>query len=376
MVYTESQWGKLPVSSIASKLSLSTSTVKKYARQMGLELEIPPVIELHHESMKRQFREEGRNKDKKIRSYEERINELEKYIEALLDMRTTAQSYTIARKKSTENQATAFAIASDWHIEEVVKPSHVSGLNEFNKDICRERVARFFRHLVKLLQKEQKAVKIDKLVVAMLGDFISGTIHEDLAETNRLLPADAIIEAHDHISSGIRYLLEHTELDILLVCHSGNHGRMTKVQRISAEQGNSLERYMYFSLAREFEGEDRVEFIIADGYHTYLDIYGFIVRLHHGHAIRYSGGVGGITIPVNKAIAQWDKARQADLDVFGHYHQFFDGGKFVCNGSLIGYNAYALSIKAAHEPARQAFFLIDSEDGKTVVAPIILEHDK
>jgi hypothetical protein len=46
------------------------------------------------------------------------------------------------------------------------------------------------------------------------------------------------------------------------------------------------------------------------------------------------------------------------------------------NGSLIGYNAYALAIKASPEPPVQAFFLIDSRFGKTVVCPVILDHDR
>jgi hypothetical protein len=46
------------------------------------------------------------------------------------------------------------------------------------------------------------------------------------------------------------------------------------------------------------------------------------------------------------------------------------------NGSLVGYNAFALSIKAGFEPPKQAFFLIDKSVGKTVVTPIILSEDR
>jgi hypothetical protein len=77
----------------------------------------------------------------------------------------------------------------------------------------------------------------------------------------------------------------------------------------------------------------RVEFRISEGYHSFLDIYGNLkIRLHHGHAINYQGGIGGIFIPAFKSISQWDKANRADLDVFGHFHQSKDGGKFICNG--------------------------------------------
>lgn len=74
-----------------------------------------------------------------------------------------------------------------------------------------------------------------------------------------------------------------------------------------------------------------------------------------------------------KAIAAWDRSIRADLDVFGHYHTAMDGGKFVSNGSLIGYNAFAVAIKAPFEKPKQMTFLIDKKRGKTIVAPIVLD---
>ena len=131
---------------------------------------------------------------------------------------------------------------------------------------------------------------------------------------------------------------------------------------------------MYHVMESYFRDNKRVHFVIEDSYHTYLTVYNQTIRFHHGHAIKYGGGVGGLTIPVNKAIAQWNKTRNADLDVFGHWHQQFDGGNFLCNGSLIGYNAFALFIKAGFEAPKQLFFLIDKKRSKTVVCPILFNR--
>jgi hypothetical protein len=105
--------------------------------------------------------------------------------------------------------------------------------------------------------------------------------------------------------------------------------------------------------------------------HSYVKVYDTMIRFQHGHAIKYGGGVGGIYIPVNKAIAQWNKGRHADLDVFGHFHQARDGGNFICNGSNIGYNSFALSIKADYEQPRQQLFLMDKKRGRTCTWPIL-----
>ena len=98
-----------------------------------------------------------------------------------------------------------------------------------------------------------------------------------------------------------------------------------------------------------------------------------VIRFHHGHAIRYAGGVGGITIPVNKAIGQWQKMKNADVDCFGHWHQYMPLRNFVANGSMIGHNAFATSIKADFERPQQAFFLWDKKRKKTVQIPILFE---
>jgi hypothetical protein len=68
----------------------------------------------------------------------------------------------------------------------------------------------------------------------------------------------------------------------------------------------------------------------------------------------------------------WDRAKRANLNVFGHFHQLVDGGSFICNGSLIGYNSFALSIKSAFEPPKQALFLMDKKRGRTCTWPILL----
>jgi hypothetical protein len=96
------------------------------------------------------------------------------------------------------------------------------------------------------------------------------------------------------------------------------------------------------------------------------------IRFHHGDGLKYQGGVGGLTIPVEKAISAWNKSpARADLDIFGHWHTAQQSRAWVSNGSLIGYNAYAVSIKASFEPPAQTYFLLDKKRGRTMTTPIL-----
>jgi hypothetical protein len=278
--------------------------------------------------------------------------------------------------KSTEREATALALASDWHCEEEVTSESTNGMNEYNLEIFDARARYYFRNLRKLLEKEAESISIKHLVIGVLGDMISGNIHADLAESNLLGPMDAIALFQDTFAAGVNQLLKETpkDLRITLICKPGNHSRITKEQRVQTEHENALEWLAYHNLAREFSSNPRVAVIRDRALLTYLDVYGFTTRWLHGHAINYGGGVGGITIPVNKAIAEWDKGKQADLTLFGHFHQYLPGPRFICNGSLIGYAPYSAWVKAAPERPQQAFCLIDSKYGRTMQAPILLEE--
>jgi len=301
---------------------------------------------------------------------------LEEQVANVLQMRKRVSTHQIvASKKSGHGEATAFIVASDWHMEERVTAESVYGLNEYSLEIAKARSDRFFKNALVLLNICRRDIRIKEIVLGLLGDFITNQIHEELMEMNTLRPIEAVMLVQSWLASGIEFLLKNTDCHLTIPCCTGNHSRITKRIHHSTEQGNSLEHLMYHSLALHFLKEKRVKFIINQSYHTFLDVYGQTVRIHHGHAIKYQGGVGGITIPMNKAIAQWNKAKEADLDICGHWHQFKDTGNCIVNGSLIGYSPYGIVIKAEYERPKQAFFLLDSKRGKTIVAPIIVHTD-
>lgn len=272
------------------------------------------------------------------------------------------------------SEVTPIVLASDWHSEEIVKPAQVSGLNEFNLDIFERRCTKFWQGMLRLIQMWNRDVKITTVVLALLGDFITGQIHEaENAENNALLPMDAIINVQNKIIAGLDFALNNSAYDFIIVCKVGNHTRTTKKVRAASENGHSLESLMYTFLASYYRGQSRIKFVIDDGYHTYVDVYDKVCRFHHGHAIQYQGGVGGLYIPGKKKCAQWNKARPAHRDFFGHFHQDLNDTMFTCNGSLIGYNSYAVRIGAEYEPPKQSIVLVDKRRGFTGKWPIYLE---
>ncbi len=268
---------------------------------------------------------------------------------------------SVERRPRHKSRSTASAIISlgDWHVEERVDAKVCSGLNHFDLDIAEKRIHTTFERAVEQLETEQQISNIQEIVLGFLGDHITGAIHEELLESNYLSPCEASLFAQEGMMWGIAYLLKNTSLPIRVVTCNGNHGRTTQRKRISTSHKNSYEWLTYQQTSKFYRNEPRVWWQIGTGYHNYLDVQGKVVRFHHGDAIKYQGGVGGITIPVLKAISSWDRAKHADLDIFQHWHQQLFHRKFIAGNCLIGYNAYALEIKADYSPPSQTLVVID-----------------
>lgn len=268
-------------------------------------------------------------------------------------------------------EATAVALASDWHIEETVDIGQVNGVNEYNIDIARRRAERYFSGLSYLIRYHQDHFAIRDLILWLGGDLITGYLREEDLENNGASPVQAIAILQSWLSDGIRSVLQSTDIELMtVVCNSGNHGRLTKKVQARNREGNSIEWLLYRWLAKEFANEPRVKFVLPLGAQTYVDVYDWVIRFTHGDDTNYGGGVGGIMIPIRKAIAKWQTVRHADLTIIGHYHQEHFLRDLVVNGSLVGYNEYALKIAAPFEDPRQAFFLMDKHRGITFPSTI------
>lgn len=313
-----------------------------------------------------------RDTDKKYKIAQAEIARLSTELDTAVLFKDSVYTYEIKKKKSSGGEATAFAIASDWHVAERVKKASVDGSNEYNMRIAKARAETFFLHILSLIEKERNAINIKTLVLALIGDMISGNIHDELLASCEVPPIEEAMFAQNLLASGIDFLLANSNLDLVIPCCVGNHARITHKVHVSAEQGNSLEWMIYNNLAKYFENEKRVKFILSKSYFTYVVVYGRVIRFSHGHAVKYGGGIGGLTVPLLKAIARYDLSRPAYLDVIGHFHQRMHHQKFVVNGSLIGDSPYGKRLGFTGRP-EQAFFLIDAKRGATVSCPILVE---
>lgn len=309
-----------------------------------------------------------------VKNYQALIEEIKSQADVYDFLKHSPSSSEIfsIKRKSTKSEAAAVVVASDWHVEEVVTPQSVSHLNEFNLEIADRRIEKFCKSTLRLIEIQRGGVDIPVLVLCLLGDMMNGFIHEEAREENELTPTQTILWLKHRLSKFIRTLQKEGGFErIIIPCSVGNHGRTTVKPRHGTSWKNSYEWLLYKVLEQEIT--EGVDWIIGESYHTYLNVYGKTFRLHHGDGLKFMGGVGGLTIPVEKAISNWNKGKVADLDIFGHWHTSQQNPKWVSNGSLVGHNSYSIAIKAPFEPPQQTLFLFDAKRGRTGTWPIFVE---
>ena len=300
---------------------------------------------------------------------------LEEQMELLIGIRGAPPMQRFEGPKKGKSRGVAVVVpATDWHVEEKVSREATSGKNEFNLSIAEARIKRYYSKILELIDWQCGLAPVAELWHPLLGDLMSGYIHEELMESNSLSPTEACVFLQEMICSGIDFLLRRTKLPILIPTCVGNHSRTTPKKRIKTSHQNSYEWLLYMTLAKYYAKNKRIHWMVGKGYHNTQEIMGRKVRFHHGDGLRYQGGVGGISIPVNKAVAQWDKVQVVDFDIFGHWHTFLPHyPKWVSCGSLMGYSEFSVEIKAEFQHPTQTFIVIDRGYGMTLATPIFLE---
>lgn len=332
-----------------------------------------PKKEVTHLDDLKLRRESGKVKEleRKYNSALKTIDQLEMRYDALIQIKEPIEIKNIEYSKSNNtSEAIPIIQLSDWHFEERIDPQTINYLNEYNLEIATQRWNKCIQNSLKLVYKERQSTDIKQLIVWLGGDFITGYIHEELEESNYLSPTQATRFAKEKIITALNFYLQYGKFEkITVVCNYGNHGRTNKKPRIGTSFKNSYEWMMYKDLEDMFQG--KLDFIVPNGLFAYVNVDNYCLRFWHGDTIKYGGGIGGLTVPLIKAISRYDGQMKADYNFMGHFHQLFQATKnCIVNGSGIGFNAYAQAIGASPEEPMQGFSILDKKRGLTIKTPI------
>lgn len=258
---------------------------------------------------------------------------------------------------------------SDFHWGEVVHPSQINNVNQFNLSIARKRLQYTVEtgiHLCKLL-----SAKMDYpgIVCALGGDMISGNIHEELMASNEIPTMPTVLDLYGHLITAIEALADNFG-KVFLPCVGGNHGRDTHKIWAKGRNHTSFDWLLYQFLAKHFEKDKRITFYIPDGPDAYYRVYDYKYLLTHGDQFRGGDGMIGALGPIIRGDhKKRSRNSQIDMDydtmICGHWHQMMMLTRLIVNGSLKGYDEYAYSGNFPFELPTQGLWLTHPRHGIT-----------
>lgn len=259
---------------------------------------------------------------------------------------------------------------SDLHAAEVVSLEETRGINEYDWSIMEKRMydaqASVFSHA------EHFGFNVSKLHIPMLGDMLSGDIHEELAITNDRPLAEAVV---DLAAAHVPWLLGFAERfpHIHVTGVPGNHPRSTKKPAMK-QAHNNADWLFYQFLAALLRDHPQFTFDIARGSFNVLQIAErWRALLMHGDGIRSTmPGVpwGGVIRRITVLESQFTQNRQPlDYVFLGHFHSrnSLDGvqAKTFLNGSLKGADEYSLKQFGSGRAASQTLLSFHPKRGWT-----------
>jgi len=258
---------------------------------------------------------------------------------------------------------------SDTHVGEQVYKEQMRGLNEYNFDIFNKRMYGWANQVLKHTAYRRQIAPIDELMFPMLGDMISGDIHDELARSNQMNNMEQMIRGASIIAQALMYLAPHFT-KITVPCVVGNHGRMTRKPPMK-DKFMDWDYMLYQWVATFCKNQDNIEFHIPRSFMTTFKIHDKVVLIMHGDSISGAGSSGAITGAIAKlrSVFQFRKTLQREIEdsmdddaaiefdsvMIGHFHRIDEidigtGELHIC-GTMKGPDEFALQrLHAATKP--------------------------
>lgn len=248
-------------------------------------------------------------------------------------------------------EETAVLVLSDSHTGEIVRPDEVLGFNAYNFRIFKNRIKYIAKKVPFLLNQCMRGYSYKKLKILLLGDMVSGEIHDDLRVTNEGGPMEWIYCSAMVFAEFVCELLhsfEHIEIEGVI----GNHGRTTQKKQAKRKYQN-YDYMLYLTLMlllnRNPEIAKRVSFQFPQSFFHLTEIEGHTCLLLHGDNIQMYRSIPWYGIM--RAVAQFQQmigstGKYIEYIFLGHFHNggALDQikGEMFLNGSLKGMDEFSI----------------------------------
>jgi len=269
---------------------------------------------------------------------------------------------------------------TDTHVGDRVESDQMAGLNHYNIDIFNRRLYGWANQVLTLAEMRRTYAEVSELVVPMLGDMISGDIHEELARTNVDNCMGQMIRGANLIAQALMFLAPHFN-KVRVPCVVGNRGRMTRKPPMK-DKHQDWDYMLYQWVAAFCRNQNNIEFHIPKTFTTTIEVANRQILLTHGDFINGAGSGTAITKGVlnmrnvlqfrrgledeirNLEIKDLEQAGMStyfDTVLMGHFHRIDEidvgtGAIHIC-GCMKGGDEFAMQrVQAINKPRQLVLY--------------------
>jgi hypothetical protein len=293
--------------------------------------------------------------------------------------------------KLSPAQAGTFAVdaavaLTDEHGDEVISGPATWGLERYNFDVFRIRLARWAKVVAAYLSQHLPRYNFERLWIQKLGDGQHGNLHLPGQKYrnhfgNDLRAAIAIGEAEaDAIAKLADYVPQ-----IIVTCLSGNHPRQTSKKDYGDPHDNLdfiIATVIELRLQKYLE-EGRVQVLAPRSWSAYQEIRGRTHALNHGDDVQGTWGIPWYGFAKHEARVQaavGTAEQRVDYFWYGHFHTDVsvseNGARSMHSGAFTLTSDYSINkLKAFSEPS-QIMGVFDDPLGRILEIPIYLRDQR
>jgi hypothetical protein len=277
--------------------------------------------------------------------------------------------WAIEPSKKVDRPGIPSLFLSDLHWGEIVLPGQIHGKNEYNVSIAKKRLQRVISKTITLCFEHMTNPEYPGIVVNLGGDLVSGDIHEELSETNEFTSGQTLVDIVGALAWALGALADRFG-KVWVVAVAGNHGRMTHKPRAKNRAFTNFDWVIAQLLQRQFAKDGRFAWLIPDGPDAWYRVFNYRYLLTHGDQFRGGDGIIGALGPILRGDTK-KRARNGNIDLgydtmlLGHWHQYLPLGRVIVNGSMKGYDEYAMMNNFGFEAPIQALWFTHPKFGIT-----------
>lgn len=282
------------------------------------------------------------------------------------------------RRRVAKGKSASFALlqCSDEHYGEKVDPEEMNGLNAYGPEIAAKRIRRFYENACVVANEYTSGVEYVGCCLVYGGDHVSGDIHEELARSNEATPFEAVRPLRDLHVAGVKLLRENFPEVRVVRISGGNHGRSDKRMPSKEAARRNFDALVDDLILEQFAGDKRVTWNSGKSQKAEFRLFGTPFEALHGHQFKGGSGIAGALSPLllgkhRAAQVAASAHRPHEWLLVHHWHTLILGvAGILCNGTIKGYDEYALGRHFPYTEPEQVFAVVDKTHGVTMRAPI------